>query len=64
MDQWHDIREFSIVFRTPNIILLEYSNIFAPKIILEMSIEFNIKEKIYIILCTFFTVLIIVGNLI
>ncbi|WCR56599.1 MAG: queuosine precursor transporter [Rickettsia asembonensis] len=34
------------------------------KIILEMSIEFNIKEKIYIILCTFFTVLIIVGNLI
>ncbi|AFC73779.1 queuosine precursor transporter [Rickettsia montanensis] len=29
-----------------------------------MSIEFNIKEKIYIILCTFFTVLIIVGNLI
>lgn len=34
------------------------------KIILEMSIEFNIKEKIYIILCIFFTVLIIVGNLI
>ncbi|BBJ31031.1 hypothetical protein RAS_01400 [Rickettsia asiatica] len=29
-----------------------------------MSIAFNIKEKIYIILCTFFTVLIIVGNLI
>ncbi|MEY4464318.1 MAG: hypothetical protein RLZZ81_1289 [Pseudomonadota bacterium] len=29
-----------------------------------MSIDFNIKEKIYIILCTFFTVLIIVGNLI
>ncbi|AFB20656.1 queuosine precursor transporter [Rickettsia canadensis] len=29
-----------------------------------MSIEFNIKEKIYIILCMFFTVLIIVGNLI
>lgn len=34
------------------------------KIILEMSIEFNIKEKIYIISCIFFTVLIIVGNLI
>ncbi|WP_341787279.1 queuosine precursor transporter [Rickettsia endosymbiont of Cantharis rufa] len=29
-----------------------------------MSIDFNIKEKIYIILCTFFTVLIIVGNLV
>ncbi|WP_041816808.1 queuosine precursor transporter [Rickettsia akari] len=29
-----------------------------------MSIEFNIKGKFYVILCTFFTVLIIVGNLI
>ena len=44
-------------FQNSQYILLEYSNILAPKIILEMSIEFNIKEKIYIILCTFFTVL-------